>query len=70
MFFLVIFYWSAMDAYGHSKREVLEIFNINKNNGIGRYLFWNRQPIGQWFAIFSKLVTWHIMWLIYTIFIL
>ena len=47
MFFLVIFYWSAMGAYGHSKREVLEIFNINKNNGIGRLLFWNRQPIGQ-----------------------
>ena len=47
MFFLVIFYWSAIDAYGHSKREVLEIFNINKRNGIGRFLFWNRQPIGQ-----------------------
>ena len=45
MFFLVIFYWSAMD--GHSKREVLEIFNMNKNNAIGRFLFWNRQPIGQ-----------------------
>ena len=47
MFELVIFYWSAMDAYGHSKREVLEIFNMNKNNAIGRFLFWNRQPIGQ-----------------------
>ena len=45
MFFLVIFYWSAMD--GHSKREVLEIFNMNKNNAIARFLFWNRQPIGQ-----------------------
>ena len=45
MFFLVIFYWSAMD--GHSKREVLEIFNMNKKNAIGRFLFWNRQPIGQ-----------------------
>ena len=45
MFFLVIFYWSAMD--GHSKREVLEIFNMNKNNAIGRFLFWNRQLIGQ-----------------------
>ena len=43
MFFLVI--WSAMD--GHSKREVLEIFNMNKNNAIGRFLFWNRQPIDQ-----------------------
>ena len=45
MFFLVIFYWRAMD--GHSKREVLEIFNMDKNNAIGRFLFWNRQPIGQ-----------------------
>ena len=45
MFSLIIFYWSAID--GHSKREVLEIFNMNKNNAIDRFLFLNRQPIGQ-----------------------
>ena len=45
MFSLIIFIWSAMD--GHSKREVLEIFNMNKKNATGRFLFWNRQPIGQ-----------------------
>ena len=45
MFSLIIFYWSAMD--GHSKREVLEIFNMNKNNAIDRFLFLDRQPIGQ-----------------------
>ena len=45
MFSLIIFYWSAMD--GHSKREVLEIFNMNKNNAIDRFLFLNRQAIGQ-----------------------
>ena len=28
MFSLIIFDWSAMD--GHSKREVLEIFNMNE----------------------------------------
>ena len=27
LFTLIIFYWSAMDD--HSKREVLEIFNMN-----------------------------------------
>ena len=27
MFSFIIFYWGAMD--GHSKREVLEIFNMN-----------------------------------------
>ena len=45
IFSLIIFYWSAMD--GHSKCEVLEIFNMNKNNAIDRFLFLNRQPIGQ-----------------------
>ena len=29
------FSWSAMD--GHSKREVLEIFNMNKKNVIGHF---------------------------------
>ena len=48
MFTLITIYWSAMD--GHSKREVLEIFNMDKK-------------IYQIFTIFSKLVTWHIMWL-------
>ena len=28
MLFLIIISWSAMD--GHSKREMLEIFNMNK----------------------------------------
>ena len=28
MFSLIIFYWSVM--YGHSKSEVLEIFNMNR----------------------------------------
>ena len=28
MLFLIIIFWSAMD--GHSKREMLEIFNMNK----------------------------------------
>ena len=48
MFTLITFYWSAMDGY--SKREVLERFNMDKN-------------IYQIFTIFSKMVTWHIMWL-------
>ena len=48
MFTLITIYWSAMD--GHSKREVLEIFNMDKK-------------IYQIFTIFSKMVTWHIMWL-------
>ena len=40
MFTLITFYWSAMD--GHSKREVLEIFNMDKK-------------IYQIFTIFSKI---------------
>ena len=32
---------------GYSKREVLEIFNLNKKNAIARFLFLNRPPIGQ-----------------------
>ena len=30
---------------GHSKREVLEIFNMNYKNVISSFLFLNRQPI-------------------------
>ena len=30
MFSLIILYWSAMDS--HSKRKVLEIFNMNYKN--------------------------------------
>ena len=45
MFFLIIFYRSAMD--GHSKRKVLEIFNMNYKIVFSRFLFLNRQPIGQ-----------------------
>ena len=41
----MIFYWSAMD--GHSKREVLQIFNMNYKNVIVRFLFLNWQPTGQ-----------------------
>ena len=44
------FYWSAMD--GHSKREVLEIFNMNKKNAIARFRFLNPPPICQLFTIF------------------
>ena len=51
MFSLIIFYWSTKD--GHSKREVLEIFNMNQKNAIARFLFLNRPPISQWFTIFS-----------------
>ena len=59
MFSLLIFYWSAMD--GHSKREVLEIFDIDKKNVIARCLFLNRPPIGQQFTIFRKMaVTNHV----------
>ena len=32
---------------GHSKREVLEIFNMNKKDGIARFLFLTRPPTGQ-----------------------
>ena len=45
MFSPIIFYWSAMD--GHFKHEVLEIFNMNEENVIARFLFLNRPPIGQ-----------------------
>ena len=45
MLFLIIISWSAMD--GHSKREMLEIFNVNKKKVIARFLFLNRPPIGQ-----------------------
>ena len=43
----MIWIFDLMLDFKDSKREVLEIFNINKNNAIGRFLFWNRQPIGQ-----------------------
>ena len=33
--------------HGDSKREVLEIFNMNQKNVIARILFLNRPPIGQ-----------------------
>ena len=36
MFSLIIFYWSVLDS--HSKREVLEIFNMNKKSAIARFL--------------------------------
>ena len=39
MFSLIIFYRSAMN--GHSKREVLEIFNLNQKNVISLFLFLN-----------------------------
>ena len=45
MLFLITISWSAMD--GHSKREMLEIFNMNKKKVIARFLFLNRPPIGQ-----------------------
>ena len=32
---------------GQSKREVLEIFNMNQKNVIARFFLWNRSPIGQ-----------------------
>ena len=32
---------------GHSKREMLEIFNMNKKKVIARFLFLNQPPIGQ-----------------------
>ena len=37
---------------GHSKREVLELFNMNKKNAIARFLFLNPPPICQLFTIF------------------
>ena len=45
MLFLITISWSVMD--GHSKREMLEIFNMNKKKVIARFLFLNRPPIGQ-----------------------
>ena len=59
MFTLITFYGSAMD--GHSKREGLEIFNMDKKIYITRFLLLNQLPICQIFTIFSKMVTWHIM---------
>ena len=50
--FKIIFYWSAMD--GHSKSEVLKIFNMNKKNAIARFLFLNPPPICQLVTIFSQ----------------
>ena len=35
MFTLLIFYWSPTD--GHSKREELEIFNLNNKNVITNF---------------------------------
>ena len=54
----------------HSKREVLEIFNMNKKDGIARFIISNRPPTGQWFTIFRKMMTWYITWLINTLFML
>ena len=45
MFSLIIFFLSVMD--GHSKRDVLEIFNKNEKNVIAGFLFLNRPPIGR-----------------------
>ena len=45
VFSLITFYWSVMDGY--SKREVLEIFNVNYKNVIARFLLLKLQPIGQ-----------------------
>ena len=45
MLFLVTISWSAMDD--HSKREMLQIFNMNNKKVIARFLFLNRPPIGQ-----------------------
>ena len=56
MFSLIIFYESAMD--GHSKRELLEISNMNEENGTARFFFLlNPPPISQLFKIFCKIVT-------------
>ena len=55
MFTLITFYGSAMD--GHSKREGLEIFNMDKKIYITRFLLLNQLPICQIFTIFSKMVT-------------
>ena len=41
---------------GHFKREVLEIFNMNEENGIALFVFLNPPPISQLFTIFSKVV--------------
>ena len=43
---------------------------MNQKNVIVRFLSLNRPPIGQWFTIFSKMVTWLNTWLINTIFTL
>ena len=40
----------------HSKREVLEIFNINKKNVMAGFLFLNPPPICQLFVILSRMV--------------
>ena len=42
--------------FSHSKREVLEIFNMNEENGIAQFLLLNPPPISQLFTIFSKVV--------------
>ena len=42
MFFLIIISWSAMD--GHSKREVIEVFNMNKKKVFARFLSSNLEP--------------------------
>ena len=36
IFSLIIFYWSVLDS--HSKREVLETFNMNEKSAIARFL--------------------------------
>ena len=45
IFSLMNFSWSAID--GLSKRQVLEIFDMNKKNVFAWFLFLNRPPIRQ-----------------------
>ena len=52
MFSLIIFYRSAMN--GHSKREVLEIFNLNQKNVISLFLFLNNlRFLAKWLSDIS-----------------
>ena len=52
MFSLIIFHWSAMD--GHSKREVLEIFNMNKKNVVAWFLSVNRHQMVDNLRLFER----------------
>ena len=54
MFSLIIFHESAMD--GHSKRELLEISNMNEENGTARFFFcWTRHQFLNYLRFFAKL---------------